>query len=673
MKRQFFSLHPANDSMFLCVFIISSFIFFVTVRSEVSEDVFSDFRSTSMNYNPTRTVKPETYAAIDLYQPYYICGGDDDSEALSPNEWHYSCKQACSDVNDRHMVNITRMKWDYIGTNIDVYKVITVKTCWTSHVNIWGVCSHTSSTFPTATENEDLALLKDQYVGPNVTPKLGMQHITNSHRADCSYFSDNLRCDRDYTIYHRKGKVSKKSDTDPAVLNIYSDGIRVSPSEGSVHLNDVSYMWDASSASSSDECGWKETKDTSCSYVETSDTLKCDDIGYTYNLHDMYHKKTCGGDIYDLDGPSPFKYLTKEIMKRREKIVGDAKVGKSDPDVAFITGINYAFSELESTYCSSSCDLFARVNPSTSDHVLDTPIGAWRVQTSPTLHPKMLPCMPTSNWTIKKPMTMCSGENTILVIDKDTGHVNLWDAGKDYIILDQLCGGKQDQARKRYNMLKDKMKRNEKFEISFWNGDAVVVEPPYMSPKWKRSSHHVHTNPSWFAKVKLDKSMIHSKDDISSMLTDYVKTTAEEIRHTNGTSKTVYKFLADEVLEGIESVGTSIWGGITGFFGNMTKIITMLLIIIILLLCGKLALIIRKFSRTKKKKVQKSRTFVESIYQNQDKKRHVTWAPDSSTELEQEVASGQPQYDSTRNLTMASRRTLTSSNKRNELAKLLNV
>ncbi|YP_010798380.1 glycoprotein [Cardamom vein clearing nucleorhabdovirus 1] len=551
-----------------------AFVFCSTMEGsdDTQEDKFAWKKAEAKKENPTYKVAGEIGYGGDLYQPYYVCGNIDDKGGMPLSAWHYSCKQSCVEQNKRQKINITRVRWDFTGPIIHTYKVVTNRVCYTSHVNVWGHCSQSQTITPVPTEESDRERLPpDMLTTADAVP--GTVNIQNSGEAECNYFSDNTRCGRDYKIMYREGKLIQKSDDAPLLLAIYRDGIKTTPSLGTLKLNDAIWFWNPPSSSLKIPCGWVGGADLSCSFTDSAEIMKCDEIGYTYNIQTLVSKKTCLGTIYDVDGPAPFIYKSREYYDTRSAILEKAIKDKGDADVAMIKGINYAMLEMETTYCSAMCDVFARSPGGEEDHVLDTPIGTWKMDLTPNKTPKMIPCQATSSWRLQNPTTLCHGGNHLLVNDSVTGHTNSWNVRKDYIVLDEMCNSSPKEISQDLNIIKKRMMNGETINITFWTGDVLVMKPPYNSPSWDKVARSFRQNPSWFSKVKLDKAMIHTKDDIASILTTTFNNITTEMYYKKSLSKTIKTFLIEEIGHGIGTVAERMWGFLTSIFGGFTKLV----------------------------------------------------------------------------------------------------
>nr|UZG94634.1 glycoprotein [Paris yunnanensis betanucleorhabdovirus 1] len=545
----------------------------------------------------------------ETYQPYYVCESDDDNSGMSLPAWHYSCKESCMSNHLKQQINITGARWNYIGPDIDVYKVVTNEVCYTSHENVWGYCSHTQSTRPVKTTIEDKANLPSDVLSGKTIPKGGVHYITNSGYAECEYFSDNTKCARDYQVYRRAGKINKKTSESSPEMTIVIDGIRTNPDASSLELDDVAWFWDAPNPEQLKECGWETTNQISCSYTDTTDIIKCPDIGYTYNIQGLAKIDTCAGSIYDHDGPFPFFYASDQDIEAKEETYKRAKQGKADPDIAFIEGVGKAFQDLELTYCSATCDLFARQGSPDEDHVLDTPIGTWRYVNSNRGIPRLVPCLPTSSWKLNDPTTLCHGKDHVLVVDKKTGHPGSWDTKKDYIITGEVCNTDQSQIDEDSDDLRDKITRGEEINITFWTGDILSLKPPYDKPAWINSSVLFRQNPSWFSSVQISKDMLHTKSEVETMLTEMVSNATKEVLYKTSGDITMRKLLADEILGGIEGVSETIWKVMYGLFGGIAKVFILIICCIIVYIVISTTLKIRALLSVKNK-VEKTVRFV---------------------------------------------------------------
>nr|UTQ50588.1 MAG: glycoprotein [Taraxacum betanucleorhabdovirus 1] len=556
----------------------------ITYILTASDPTFDNKRNLAYKYNPVYQAKDEGGYGQEAYQPYYICEPDNDDSAMPLSAWHYSCKEACMTTHRKQTVNITGARWNYIGPEIDVFKVLTTEVCYTSHENIWGYCSQTQTTRPVKTLNSDRAIMPANMFGTDSPAKYGTHYITNSKEAECSYTSDNTECARDYQVMRRVGRVSKKHSDSDAEMTIVVDGIRTDPRTGFLELDDVAWFWSPMSLGELSACGWEKTNRIVCTFTDSTDIISCPSIGYTYNIQALYPKKTCAGDIYETTGPFPFFYDTFEYYPSRDDVYSKAKEGKPDPDISLIDGINKAFTDFELAYCSSACDLFARQGDPDEDHVLDTPVGTWRFSTNARGRPSLLPCMPTNKWHLGNPTTLCHGKNHLLVVDTETGHPGSWDARKDYIISGEVCNTDQSVMTQDDEDLRDQIARGETINITFWTGDVLQIKPPYDGPVWVNGSKAFRLNPSWFSHVKLTRDMMHTRDDVTLLLTDMVRNTTTELMYNKVPTKTLRRLIADEILSGAESIYEAMWKVLSSLFGGVAKII-MIGTIIFLVFC----------------------------------------------------------------------------------------
>ncbi|DAF42301.1 TPA_asm: G [Plectranthus aromaticus virus 1] len=529
---------------------------------------------------------------MDSMQPYYVCDRIDSGSAVPITAWHYSCKQSCMEDNERTAVNITRVRWHYVGEEINVYKIITNEVCYTAHENMWGYCTQSQTIKPVSTTEADKVKL-EAILFSSTEPIQGTKIITNSGPGDCEYFSDNTNCGRDYTITYRPGKTSKKSEESDLVLNVYGDGIRTDPKKGALYQNDVAWVWDPKKIGQSTECGWGVYDDDTCRITTTSEMMHCPNIGYQYNIHTLKPTKTCKGDVYDIDGPAPFLYKDQKADPKRDDVMKKAAEGKSDPDISMIKGINAALERIEETYCSSSCDLFARGFSGDDNQVLDTPIGNWRLAGSNTTSPKLVPCTPTSTWRTKSPTLMCHGKNHILVEDSKTKHTCSWDTTRDYITVEDTCVTDQKETDEDIKDMRHMMMKGEDIRISFWTGDTYILGPPYNTPRWERNNLTVSQNPSWFSKVEVDKSMLHNQIDLSRLLTNMTQDTKQEIMYNKTSVRSVKSYFIDEVVMGAGAVGATVFSWVASLLGVLPKFALCVVIIVIVLWIAKEAILQR--------------------------------------------------------------------------------
>ncbi|AKH61405.1 glycoprotein [Datura yellow vein nucleorhabdovirus] len=556
------------------------------ISGTVADNPFEEFQKSALQNNPVHEAGKRVGHGMDSLQPYYICESESSGNAMTLSAWHYSCKQSCLDDNARTAVNITRVRWHYIGDDIPVYKVVTNEVCYTAHENMWGYCTQTQTIKPVATTKADKDALSN-LLFHDTAQITGTRTITNSQYGDCEYFSDNTKCGRDYTVTYRPGKTSKKSDSDPLMLNVYGDGIRVDPNTGELYQNDVAWFWDKSKIQPSSDCGWWIYDDDTCRITTTSDTMYCPSIGYQYNIHNLKASSTCKGEVYDINGPAPFMYKAKTQDPKRKDIMAKAAEGKGDPDINMITGINAAFERLEETYCSSTCDLFARGLGSDDNQVLDTPLGNWRLVNSTSDHPALLPCSPTSTWKIKNPTSMCHGKDHILVEDSKTKHTCSWDTKKDYITVDDTCINTSAEAAEMDETMRRTMLRGEDVRIRFWTGDTYILSPPYTTPRWEKTNLTRTQNPSWFSKVELNQNMLHNPEDISHLLTTMAHDTKQEIMYNQTASRSVKKYILDEVLLGAGTVGAAIVSFVGSLVGTLPKLIFGVVVLVLAIWVGK--------------------------------------------------------------------------------------
>nr|QTC11066.1 glycoprotein [Sonchus yellow net nucleorhabdovirus] len=572
------------------------------------QDDFSSKRSGALASNPTYNLPQDKGYGRDMYQPYYICEPDNDGSALTLPSWHYSCKESCMGNHLKIVVNITGARWNYVGISIPVFKIVTNEVCYTSHENVWGYCSQYQISRPVATQKSDVSCITSSMWDNDKSPIGSLYNIVNSNEAECDYFSDITDCNRDYQIFKREGKLIKRSDDSPLELSIVTDGIRTDPASEYLSLDDVSWFWKLPNNDMSPPCGWEKTQKLSCSYTDTTDVIKCNSIGYTYNIQGISKKSTCAGNIYDTDGPFPFFYDAEEALMSTDDACGKAKQGKPDADIAFIEGVNRAFEDLELTYCSATCDLFARQGTPNEDHVLDTPIGTWRYVMRDNLDPALVPCLPTSNWTISDPTTICHGKDHILVVDTATGHSGSWDTKKDYIITGEVCNTNNDEMGDDYDGMRDKILRGETIEIKFWTGDIIRMAPPYDNPEWINGSVLFRQNPSWFSSVELNKDMIHTRDNITDLLTVMVQNATAEVMYKRLDPKTMKHILFAEIVDGVGNVSGKISRFLTGLFGGFTKAViivaSLAICYIVLSVLWKVRLVASLFNSAKKKRVR---------------------------------------------------------------------
>nr|UPN49229.1 glycoprotein [Black currant nucleorhabdovirus 1]CAG4997686.1 glycoprotein [Black currant nucleorhabdovirus 1] len=608
---------------FTYVFTLATFLLlcFITGSKTDDGDDFSLKRQSAKDKNPVYLSSSQRGYGGDLYQPYYVCGTTSDPEGMPLSAWHYSCKQSCASQMAKQAINITLMRWDFVGPSLNVYKVTTNKVCYTSHENVWGYCSQTQTITPVPTTKEDHKNLPQEYFTPWGMPITGTKHITRSGEAECSYLSDNTRCERDYTISYREGKIQKRSDQDEEVLVIYRDGIKTDPYASFLQMNDASWFWNVPERPIHLPCGWKSFDLVTCMYTDSTDILSCPTLGYTYNIPKVSKKSTCSGDIYDIEGPVPFKYSSSEDLTDRATLFKEAVPEMSKADIKMIEGINKALNNIEATYCSSSCDLFARSGIANDDHVLDTPIGSWRFSNEDPLFPRLIPCHPTAEWSLRSPTSMCNGANTLLVENKETGHTNSWMTKRDYIILGELCtSGSQDKV---MSDLKSQISEGKTINITFWTGDILSLTPPYKSPKWYNASLSFRKNPSWFSKVKLEKSMLHTQEDISRILTETVGNATDELSYDMGKSKTIHEYLFEEIAHGASYAGEYIMTAVSSIFGSLTKIVVGILLFVFIYVSIKMLILVMPIMSFFKKKPTMRTSFSPVVSDIQDSR--VTW------------------------------------------------
>uniref|UniRef100_A0AAU7E0A4 Glycoprotein n=1 Tax=Sambucus betanucleorhabdovirus 2 TaxID=3141830 RepID=A0AAU7E0A4_9RHAB len=540
---------------------------------------FEVFQKSAMQSNPVREAEHHVGYGSNAIQPYYVCDKEDSGSALPLSAWHYSCKQACKEDNKKTHIRLTKARWNYIGKSISVYKVTASKVCYTSHENVWGYCTHMQTIEPSPIIDADKKSLPKEYFSKN-SKILGVTSVINSKHAECSYISDNTVCNKDFTITYREGKLSKKSHDEAVALNVYGDGIRTDPTTGSLYNNDAAWFWNTEDLTTTRDCGWTREGETVCKLTSTSELMYCPDIGYQYNIHTLTPTSTCIGDIYDKDGPMPFLYENKQEQPVRQEIMNKAKEGKGDPDVNMITGINAAFDDIEETYCSASCDLFAR-GPQTEDpFVLDTPIGNWRLVTTEAGAYKLSPCHPTAAWRIKNPTIMCHGRNHILVEDSSTKITCAWDTTKDFIIAEELCNNNQQEIDRDSDNFRYDIAANKEVSIAFWTGDRMVMRPPYTEPVWEKSNMTATISPGWFSKVGLTRGMLHNPTDVSELLTTMVENVKQDVQYNATEGKTMRKLLADEILGGASEVWSTIWRGMKYLAGAIPKFILLIVLVI---------------------------------------------------------------------------------------------
>lgn len=567
--------------------IIISTSFLTGVSAE--QDPFHEYRERTRKTSPVYKAAKHTGYGGDSIQPYYVCDNTTSGSSMPMTAWHYSCKQSCTDENQKSQVNITRVAWHYTGADIATYKVSTNKVCYTSHENIWGYCTQSQTITPTATTLEDKKAIPAELFSHTGGVR-GVKTIVNSGPAECDYLSDNTKCARDYVITYRPGKTSKHTDKSPVILNIYSDGIRTNPKSGYLIQNEVAWFWNPDDIGTEPSCGWVLKDSATCHFTNTSEVLSCPDIGYHYNIDTLKPEPTCAGAVYDAMGPAPFMYDSAELMKNRTTLTAEAIAGKGDPDINMIKGINAALEAIEESYCSSACDLFSRGHPADDDHVLDTPIGSWRMVGASTIQPLMTPCRPTEVWGISSPTVMCHGKDHILVSNKYTKETTSWDTTRDYIIVGETCGDATYKAGDGTYSLRSNMSMNLPLRFDFWTGDSAVMFPPYDHIVWENRSRSFARNPGWFSKVQFTPGMLHNRDDISSLLTTMASSTKDEIAYNKTSSRTIRTLFFDEVLTGAENVVGTVTGKIMAIIGGFPKILAMAFVVLILLYFVKYAL-----------------------------------------------------------------------------------
>uniref|UniRef100_A0AAU7E1J5 Glycoprotein n=1 Tax=Sambucus betanucleorhabdovirus 3 TaxID=3141831 RepID=A0AAU7E1J5_9RHAB len=592
----------------VCVIILTCFF----VRKGLGDNPFEVFKKSAMQSNPVREAEHHVGYGSNALQPYYICDKGDSGSAMPLSAWHYSCKQACMDDNKRTHIRLTKTRWNYIGRSVSVYKVTASKVCYTSHENVWGYCTHMQTVEPAPVTEEDKKTLPKEYFAKN-SKILGVTNMINSKHADCSYLSDNTVCNKDLTITYREGKLSKKSHDEAIVLNVYGDGIRTDPASGSLYNNDAAWFWSTEDLTTTRDCGWTRDGETVCKLTSTSELMYCPDIGYQYNIHTLTPTATCIGDVYDKDGPMPFLYENKQEQPVRKDVMNKAKEGKGDPDINMITGINAAFEDIEETYCSASCDLFAR-RPQTDDpYVLDTPIGNWRLITTDEASPKLSPCRPTAIWRIKNPTVMCHGKNHILVENSDTKTTCSWDTTKDYIIAEELCNNGQMEIDKDADTFRYNIASNKDVSIDFWTGDRLTMKPPYTAPVWERSNNSATVSPGWFSKVGLTRGMLHNPTDVSGLLTTMVENTKQEVLYNATEGKTMRTLLADEILGGASEIWSSIWKSMKYMIGAIPKFILLIALFICAVFLIQCAVSYYSEMKISQSAIKKSVTFVDHL------------------------------------------------------------
>ncbi|QJQ80126.1 glycoprotein [Sowthistle yellow vein virus] len=539
---------------------------------------FDSLKDEIAKRNPIHATSKTLGYGHDSIQPYYICDNMTSGSQLPLNAWHYSCKQSCTDKESKAAINITRMTWKYEGDDIPAYKVSTNEVCYTAHENVWGYCSQTQTITPVATTLEDRAKIPASIFTP-ASHIEGSKTLVNSGHAPCEYLSDNTNCARDYVVTYRPGKITKKSEAAPVYLTIYGDGIRTNPTTGHLIQNDVAWFWNPVTNADT-KCGWYYGPKTTCYVTSTSEVMYCPDIGYQYNIKTIKSTRACENTVYDIDGPSPFIYESKENLPTKEKLAADASAGKGDPDVNLIRGINSALDKIEITYCSSSCDLFSRGEPKDDDTVLETPIGYWRLIGAKTQTPVMSPCSATAEWKIKNPTTVCHGANRILVSNEKTNHVCSWNTEKDYIIIEDMCSNSPAEAEADIALIRENISRNKDISIKFWTGDVLSMKPPYTKPVWTIANYSYRRNPGWFSKVALTSDMVHTPTNLADVLTSMVEEAKQEVSYNHTASRSVKTLLFEEIGRGVGGVVTGIVSYVCSLFGGLPKLILLFLLII---------------------------------------------------------------------------------------------
>ncbi|DAF42307.1 TPA_asm: G [Rhododendron delavayi virus 1] len=590
---------------FMVLFLIR-LIISPTMKGEVLDD-FNSYRKSSLANNPTKSDWAIKNNASHLYQPYYTCSSRSSTKGLTTNAWQYSCKQACLNEQKETEITIAIMKWDFKTDKIPVYKIITHETCYTSHENIWGYCSFTKDRKLVRAGKKDIDYLTD-FIIKGKKKIEGMETIITSKHPDCDYLSDKTSCSNDYTITKEEGSYIKKSEVEK--IAIYTSGVQAEKSWGFLQMNEISWVWDKDDASTSKYCGWKQTSEVKCNMVETSDILQCPDIGYSFHIHDLRKQHTCIGEIYDVHGPLPFLFKDSLTQKQRGEIESEVIKNKQDPDIAFIKGVNKAFKELESSQCSAICDLFARATRGDTDNVLDTPIGTWRIDISDPHHHLFIPCLPTNDWRLISPLLPCNDPNSLQIINMMTKSQARWDAGRDFMIEGDKCDTPQANPksdRSLYHLVSKGMP----FDISFWNGDTAEFKYPYDHPIWiKRHAPHA-INPGWLSKVKFDVSMVHSKGDVSDMLTSMVRSVQSQIKVGDAAHKSTYHLIFEEVLGGIEGALSNCASWVMSVFTDIRRMVTFALSSMILFLIYWTIMLVRK--KMSKVKPQKDAVPLKSL------------------------------------------------------------
>uniref|UniRef100_A0AAU7E1K8 Glycoprotein n=1 Tax=Sambucus betanucleorhabdovirus 5 TaxID=3141833 RepID=A0AAU7E1K8_9RHAB len=582
------------------------------MKSGLGDNPFEVFQKSAMQSNPVREAEHRVGYGSNSLQPYYICDKSDSGSAMPLSAWHYSCKQACNDDNKKTHIRLTKAKWNYIGKSVSVYKVTASKVCYTSHENVWGYCTHMQTVEPVPVTEDDRKSLPKEYFAKN-SKILGVTNMINSKHAECSYISDNTVCNKDFTITYREGKLSKKAYDDIVSLNIYGDGIRTDPATGALYNNDAAWFWSTDDLTTTRDCGWTRDGETVCKLTSTSELMHCPDIGYQYNIHTLVPTSTCIGEIYDKDGPMPFLYENKQEQPVRQEILNKAKEGKGDPDINMITGINAAFEDIEETYCSASCDLFARGSHNEDPYVLDTPIGNWRLIYAEGALPRLSPCHPTATWRIKDPTIICHGKNHILVEDSNTKTTCSWDTTKDYIISDELCNADQKEIDNDADNFRYNIASNKDVSISFWTGDRLVMKPPYTVPIWEKSNLSATVSPGWFSKVGLTRGMLHNPTDVSGLLTAMVENTKQEVLYNATEGKTMRTLLADEILGGASEVWSSIWKVTKYLVSAIPKFMLLIALVICAIIAIQCAVSYHARIKLAQSAIRKSVSFVDNI------------------------------------------------------------
>uniref|UniRef100_A0AAU7E076 Glycoprotein n=1 Tax=Sambucus betanucleorhabdovirus 4 TaxID=3141832 RepID=A0AAU7E076_9RHAB len=592
--------------------IIVTWLVSLHILTVSGNNPFEVFQKSAMQSNPVREAEHHVGYGSNALQPYYVCDKGNSGSAIPLSAWHYSCKQACKDDNKKTHIRLTKARWNYIGKSISVYKVTASKVCYTSHENVWGYCTHMQTIEPTSVTDEDRKSLPKEYFTKG-SKILGVTNMINSKHAECSYLSDNTVCNKDYTITYREGKLSKKAYDEIVSLNIYGDGIRTDPTSGALYNNDAAWFWNTDDLTTSRDCGWTREGETVCKITSTSELMYCPDIGYQYNIHTLTSTSTCLGEIYDKDGPMPFLYENKQEQPVRQEVMNKAKEGKGDPDINMITGINAAFEEIEETYCSASCDLFARGPQKDDTYVLDTPIGNWRLVTEEGTVPQLSPCHPTATWRIKDPTVMCHGKNHILVENSDTKITCAWDTTKDYIISEDVCNTDQREIDNDADDFRYSIASNKEISIVFWTGDKLMMKPPYTAPVWEKSNLSSTVSPGWFSKVGLKREMLHNPTDVSGLLTAMVENTKQEILYNATEGKTMRTLLADEILGGASDVLSGIWKVLKYLISAIPKFILLIIIVIGVIIVIKCTISYHLEKRIAQSALKKSVSFIDDV------------------------------------------------------------